>query len=224
MPFLILIVGELLAIAAAIGAQELFRRGRRGLAVGLWILSVALVMPLSVLTLASLGGGFGAGSMTMLGNLCLAPMLVPLLWFVAGGWTMLKQPGARLGSVIGLLGLTAAMCGPVVGSQTIKRRCARRNQDTARPIIDAVLAYRQQNGRYPDRLAELSGPLPAPKACGRIDEDFSEYMLEHCTENIVLLTFYSTGGSTIERYNFASNEWDSPISFLDGACNHLKEQ
>ena len=119
----------------------------------------------------------------------------------------------------------ALQLSPVFGQLGVNGFCFRMHREEARPIIEAVEAYRQDHGEYPASLGALvpgyldAVPVPPCSSLSPVEE---KYELIDCSSGKLLLTTESVNGAQVERYNFETGKW-SAISFLDGACSLLGE-
>jgi hypothetical protein len=191
---------------------------------------ITLGVYLAFFSARNFGGAFGAGMVLA----CLSVFLVPLSLLI---WLLLHRPFKRKFEedhtrrrlfVIGAAVIVLVQIFPLMGSYGINGVCFSATRNNAEPIIAAAQTYYQEFGRYPAEINELmiltDGEFPIP-ACSWLrgqEYDYqSDFEITECRDGAILLTNNSMDGSSIERYNFATGNW-SAISFLDGACSHLR--
>jgi len=116
---------------------------------------------------------------------------------------------------------------PVIGYFVIRISCSIQTHINAQPIIQAITAYLEDTGEYPDSLQSLPNPdgnnIPTP-GCAWLERDAgypNKFEIVQCRTGETLLAADSIDGSSILRYNFDSSVWSS-VSFLDGACSYLR--
>jgi hypothetical protein len=194
------------------------------------VLVIALGIYLAFFSARNFGGAFGAG----MAIACLSVFLVPISLIL---WILLRRPfrhrfkedhtRQRL-FAIGAVVIVFVQLLPFLGSYSINAACFSATQNSAETLIATAQAYYLDHGRYPTDVAELvhlmTEDYPTP-ACswlsGQKYRQQTGFEFTECPDEQVLLTSYSMDGTSIERYNFATGNW-SAISFLDGACSHLR--
>ena len=198
-------------------------------AAALWmaflILETVAAAPLSVYA----GGMFGLGSMLV----CLSPFTVAvsllLLLILLRRFTRAfaeDRPRIRFYVLGGLL-VVVLQIGVFAGHSGVRSVCSAQTRLRASPVIAAVESYRQEQGSYPKDLDDvIPAYLPAlpSAACGwLVSSEYTdrEFALKQCDPDVTLLVLDSLDGDSIQRYNFATDNWSS-VSFLDGTCSFLR--
>ncbi len=213
--------------AVPIFAVLLWKRSVR--AAAMWLIFLVLESIGAAVVSVYAGGMFGLGSILA----CLTPftIVVSLLLFLIFWRRFFRasednQQQRRFYLVSGL-SIVALQVVVFAGHFGIQSACFAQTRRQATPIIDAVEAYRQANGDYPQELEEIVPSyleaLPSPSCAWlRIDSYTpAKFALERCEPDITLLTVDSLDGEFIRRYNFATGDW-SFVSFLDGTCSYLR--
>ncbi|MBI5033282.1 MAG: hypothetical protein HZB51_22410 [Chloroflexi bacterium] len=180
----------------------------------------------------SIGGGFGAGTMIVLGSCFSAPLaVIPLSLFLflrrkhfalAVGNDVLKRRLYLIGGII----LIVLPFSPFVSHRFVNTYCDGQIEQTGNLIVQAMKKYRQDKGNYPATVSALVptylAQVPTAPSCLSKDNSAVKYEINNCSPDVVLLTARpSFDGAQVLRYNFQTDNW-SGISFLDGACSFLR--
>jgi hypothetical protein len=205
----------------------LWKRGIK--AAGFWLAFLLLESIAAAPITVYAGGMFGLGSILV----CLSPFTVAisllLLLILLSRFTRAfaeDRPRIRFYVIGGLL-VVLLQIGVFVGHFGVRSVCSAQTRLRASPVIDAVESYRQEHGSYPQELdAIVPTYLPSlpSAACGwLVSSKYTdrEFALKQCEPDVTLLILDSLDGDSIQRYNFVTGNWSS-ISFLDGACSHLR--
>lgn len=172
------------------------------------------------------GGAFGPGAlMCFAGPIAAAVSLIVLLLKIRKFFHQFPEDRARiLVYLLGGLFIAILQLAPFFGPTVIRSVCFVRHRVQGEAIVEAMEAYRADRGRYPAELDELVPrylpSIPTPP-CTRLSYHEDEYGLQECRSGETLLITDSVDGMLVERYNFSSGNW-SALSFLDGACSHLR--
>lgn len=110
----------------------------------------------------------------------------------------MRRPGTALAALI-----LAACPAPGEGPK------AERGYERARPVIQALAAYRAERGAYPDSLAQLVPGFLDAGALATPDAPQERYPLEYARQDTsYVLTFRYTGpGMNYCRYQPAAARW-----------------
>jgi hypothetical protein len=218
----------LTAISLPLYVFILWKNTRGAIAYLVFLIAFSIYM--AFFSARNFGGAFGAG----MAFACLSALLVPISLII---WLLLRRPFRRQFAdevtrrrlfAIGGAVVILVQVFPILGGYSIDKACYSATRAHAAPLIDAVQRYEQDTGQYPAKVNDLlpidTAQIPAP-ACAWLSGDAyreqTGFEITACDNGPVLLTNISLDGSSIERYNFVTGHWSS-ISFLDGACSHLR--
>ncbi|MBN1964022.1 MAG: hypothetical protein JW910_05215 [Anaerolineae bacterium] len=225
MPIFTLIGYPVLGLAIGALYVSLLRRRATRYATMLLVLFVLWGGVLAFFTVYTFGGAFGLGMLL----LCFSPVsaLVVTVGFVAWRKKSLAAfgPDPRLRRLyrIGALVLFMGQLTPFAGVYGFGEGCDSLNYRIAGPIAEAMQAYADDFGAYPDVLEALVpgylDSLPSP-VCFLPGDHAARYTVETCRTGEMLITWPGLTGVSIERINLATGNWGG-ISFLDGACSFL---
>ena len=223
--WLIVALPGVLSIASALVFVLLLRRSVKWALFFLGFL-VVLEAGITLWAVYTYGGAFGPGMlMCFAGPIAAAVSLIVLLLKIRKFLRQFPRDRARI--VVYLLGglcIAILQLAPAFGPTVIRSVCFVGHRVQGETIVEAMKAYRTDSGRYPTELGELVPrylpSIPTPP-CTRLSYHEDEYGLRECRSGEMLLTTDSVDGMGIERYNFGTGNWSS-ISFLDGACSHLR--
>jgi hypothetical protein len=223
--WLIVALPGVLSIASALVFVLLLRRSVKWALLFLGLL-VIVEAGITLGAVYTFGGAFGPGAlMCFAGPIAAAVTGIVLLLKIRKFVHQFPRDRARiLVYLLGGLFIAALQLAPAFGPVVIRSVCFVGHQAIGDTIVEAMEAYRADSGSYPTELEELVPrylpAIPVPP-CARLSSHEDEYDLHECRSGELLLITDSVDGMGIERHNLSTGNWSS-ISFLDGACSHLR--